>query len=399
MKIGYYSDTYPYVRNIIGKVRGGVEYQYLNLKDDKEREMAWLLYRIFNKFGINCTIKKSLETRLMAEIKSRSFYNVDLIHSFNAIIDNSCPYIITFETAVPRCVELLDYQKEEHSVEYSRTVLRYIRKLDSVNCKKLIAMSECAKRICECEIFDSGIDMDCVKRICDKITVLHPPQEELVTDIEITQKYKAMGDKIRFIFIGRDFFRKGGKEIIDTLKKYSDRCELTIISSLAYDDYSTHATAKEKDEVERYIRSQNWIHHYTECENKTVLELCKSAHVGLLPTFADTYGYSVLEMQACGLPVVTTNIRALPEINNEECGWIARLKMNEFGEALYSSDHSRKEMRDELHRELETVFEYIFSHTSEIETKAHKSLNRIRENHSPLKYSEKLERIYKQALE
>ena len=48
-----------------------------------------------------------------------------------------------------------------------------------------------------------------------------------------------------------------------------------------------------------------------------------SCDVGLLPTWAESYGYSVLEMQACGLPVVTTNIRALPETN--VCGWKVKL--------------------------------------------------------------------------
>ncbi|WP_125140102.1 glycosyltransferase family 4 protein [Clostridium transplantifaecale] len=72
----------------------------------------------------------------------------------------------------------------------------------------------------------------------------------------------------------------------------------------------------------------------------------------LLPTFADTYGYSLLEMQACGLPVVSTNVRAMPEINDNECGWIAKLPVNEYGEALYSTEQSRNKMKMELRNEL-----------------------------------------------
>ena len=50
--------------------------------------------------------------------------------------------------------------------------------------------------------------------------------------------------------------------------------------------------------------------------NSEVMNILKNTHVGLLPTYADTYGYSVLEAQSFGCPVITTNIRAMPEINN-----------------------------------------------------------------------------------
>lgn len=43
----------------------------------------------------------------------------------------------------------------------------------------------------------------------------------------------------------------------------------------------------------------------------------KKAHVCLLPTWMDTFAYSVLEAQACGTPVISTSLRALTEINNE----------------------------------------------------------------------------------
>ena len=40
-----------------------------------------------------------------------------------------------------------------------------------------------------------------------------------------------------------------------------------------------------------------------------------TSHIGLLPTYNDSYGYSVIEFFSYGCPVITTNILALPEIN------------------------------------------------------------------------------------
>lgn len=63
----------------------------------------------------------------------------------------------------------------------------------------------------------------------------------------------------------------------------------------------------------------------------------KQCHIGLLPTFGDTFGFSVLEMQACGCPVITSNNYALPEINNKEIGWICDIQesIKKYGEDYF----------------------------------------------------------------
>jgi glycosyltransferase involved in cell wall biosynthesis len=42
--------------------------------------------------------------------------------------------------------------------------------------------------------------------------------------------------------------------------------------------------------------------------NQQVLELMSTCHLNLLPTLHDTYGFSVLEGFANGLPAITTDI-------------------------------------------------------------------------------------------
>ncbi len=87
--------------------------------------------------------------------------------------------------------------------------------------------------------------------------------------------------------------------------------------------------------------NREWINYFPQLPNSEVLDMMKKAHIGLLPTYADTYGYSVLEFQAAGCPVVTTNVRSLPEINDNDKGWLIEVPKNRMGEAIYSTDTDR----------------------------------------------------------
>lgn len=100
---------------------------------------------------------------------------------------------------------------------------------------------------------------------------------------------------------------------------------------------------------------------------------------------ADTYGYAVLEMQAAGCPVVTTNIRAFPELNNNECGWICNIPVDENG---MCSEHNMEMLSEILKSELRKVFEDIFRNPEQIKEKGKRALQRIADMHSPIRYAE-----------
>jgi len=129
-----------------------------------------------------------------------------------------------------------------------------------------------------------------------------------------------------------------------------------------------------------------------------VLELLKQAEVGLLPSYADTYGLSVLEAQACGKPVITTDIRALPEINPETAGWLIKVPKNELGEALYTTPEERAELSNEIQTGLEAIVRSIIDDPSQIAIKGTAALARIRQQHDPQMYAEALRQIYHLAL-
>jgi glycosyltransferase involved in cell wall biosynthesis len=165
------------------------------------------------------------------------------------------------------------------------------------------------------------------------------------------------------------------------------------------DHYAAHET--EADVIwakEKIASNSDWITYYSNLPNSEVLGLMKRAHIGLLPTYADTYGYSVLEFQASGCPVITTNIRALPEINNDQVGWLIDVPRNSLGEALYTTESARRELGNRISGGLESIIEQIMLEPKLILKKSQSAFEQIHNNHDPADYGERLTQIYRDAL-
>ena len=63
-----------------------------------------------------------------------------------------------------------------------------------------------------------------------------------------------------------------------------------MVSGLRYGDDVSLSTAEDKETYKKRMEEASWITHYEALPNSEVIDLCRKAHVGLLPTFADTYG-------------------------------------------------------------------------------------------------------------
>lgn len=306
--------------------------------------------------------------------------DVDLMHTFNAVCDTDIPWCASFETTLPRM-----WPKTE---EEERHYLKLVELMKRPNCRRLYALCGNALGIQRQSLL-RHVPPEDAELLMAKTKVLHPPQEVLVSEDEFERKHAAR--KFHFIFIGNAFFIKGGREMIRALSKFEGRHEfkLTLISSLAHNDYLTRAPHEESLRWREIIRGKGWIEHLERLENGEVLEKCREATIGMLPSFADTYGYAVLEMQAAGCPAVTTNVRAFPEINNEECGWACRLPVDGMGFCCGADGAARSGI---LQQELERCLGEIFGHPEEIRRKGKAALERIGRMHDPEAYAAELEK-------
>lgn len=122
------------------------------------------------------------------------------------------------------------------------------------------------------------------------------------------------------------------------------------------------------------------IRHYTRLLNKEVLELLINSHVGLLPTWSDFFGYSVLDTQASDCPVITTNIRVLPEINNNNnIGWVLEVPIKEDKQADIMTQDKREVFSKILESDLKRVVLSIINSPESIEIKGKLSLEEIKQ--------------------
>jgi glycosyltransferase involved in cell wall biosynthesis len=237
--------------------------------------------------------------------------------------------------------------------------------------------------------------------ILEKLRVLHPAQDVLVDSV--TPKEYDQQHPIRFVFVGAGFFRKGGRELFRTFQKLAGEeglpIRLVVVSSLRIEPYAAQETEEDVAWARQIIAGKpQWLEYYQELTNSEVLEILKTADVGLLPTWADTYGLSVLEAQASGCPVITTDVRALPEINNNRVGWLIRVPKDELGEAIYTTTEDRQNLSQQIQAGLENTIRSIIADPSVIAIKGQAALERIRVEHSPEDYAERLRQIYQAAL-
>lgn len=326
--------------------------------------------------------------------------DVDIIHLFNDVYIGPERWVVTFETAVPRWTperkNLGGVTYETGYPAHSLLGRTLINRLAAPGCVRLIAMSECSRAIEQDYLASAG---PAATPILDKLTVLHPPQPTLTSSIEDRHSPR---DALVFTLVGRDFFRKGGLETLRAFRTFSregGQFRLNIVSDLTAGDYASKASALQRDEASRILdENRDMMVWHGELPNEQVLDIMRHTDVGLLPTYADTYGYSVLEFQAAGCPVITTDVRALPEINSAEVGWIVAVEKDHLGrtDKILGTTEGRSHFSQTLERGLLQALETIDNDPETVRSKGAAALARIRREHDPGAHLDALRRIYQE---
>ncbi|RDC66034.1 glycosyltransferase family 4 protein [Adhaeribacter pallidiroseus] len=388
MNIGIVGDFYPHQRNINGKIAEN-KYIYANKTD------LFTLKKVINKkLKVNIFKIKYDDQFKFKEIWKNK--EIDVYHFFNSIsLSSFTPWVTSCETLVPRLSQTLNCHHGSHpdyaALKEDKEVDNALNAIADKSCLGILPLSECSKRM----------QLDFLKHfpkyaetIQKKTFVTHPPQKLLVKQLE--DKKLNYSGKLRFLFVGGAFHRKGGVEMYNVFNKLRHLYdfELIIVSSFARSGWAKKESEEDVIQAKELIKNSSWIQYYNSLPNNQVLELMKNSHIGLLPTWAETYGFSVLEMQASGCPVITTDIRALPEINNNDLGWIINIPKNRLGEAIYTTTADRAAIAQAIENGLEKCLIEIFKNQESIQVKAEKCLTQIKVNHSPEAHANKLKSIY-----
>ena len=304
MSIGILKNDYPERRCIIG--RNISNFNFLGYKDIYKYKN-----KIFKKEGVVDFYSKPI------------LFPADMsgILTFNDIVNCKVPWSTIYESIIPRHSYLLDFHHRDwfsRANNYCKDIQKRIKHLNDDNCKKIFALSNNAFNIQQIFISSSPFYDATYK---GKLEVIHPPQE-----IPLDINPCVRNGKLRLIFIGKDFYRKGGGEIVLAIKGLisegylsSNDIELILIGDLNKKFNYIHKEFQDNDSfyesIESYIFNSDFISYFNTLSHQEVMKNIVNSDLGLLPSWSETYGYSVLEFQACDVPVITTDVRALVEIN------------------------------------------------------------------------------------
>jgi glycosyltransferase involved in cell wall biosynthesis len=144
-------------------------------------------------------------------------------------------------------------------------------------------------------IDDYGVD-------ADRVSVIPPG----VDTHEWRPVDRTPDDRFRILFVGGEFERKGGRQLLDAFGSLPPRAELYLVTK-------SPVPAMERVHVVDDLSPND----------PRLMDLYRSSDVFVLPSLAETFGIAAIEASATGLPVIASSSGGLPEIvRNGETGLI-----------------------------------------------------------------------------
>lgn len=384
IRIGLISFAYTSRRNFIGATSA----KYVNVR--------WL-YRFTLRYWLNKLFPKRfpMDNAFKSPFLGKYFY--DVMHFFNTISYDKHPWITTGGGLVPwfgkEMQEYLYADMDITAVVDKKKMERGIAACASPYCKAIIVNSKHSLWMENEMLNEFPIYAEAIRK---KMHMIYPPQKLIVQSVEEKKKYTQHNSKLIFMFVGVDYFRKGGLACLRAFerlsKKYSNFTFISIgsLRNDVPDVFDKKMEIEARDLINKY--NGTWLTHYDSLDNDKVIQLMKIANVGLLPTYSDIFGYSVLEFQACGCPVITTDVRALTEINPPECGWVFSIGKK----TKHKEIQNMKEVMvtQELENKLEECIKNILDKGCVEDSMIQNCLQRVIRYHSPNEHKKQLTDLY-----
>ena len=215
---------------------------------------------------------------------------IDLIYSPGKVILNAFSWVVEVDN-----VACLAY--------YNLSALKLFkwvigRRLKSKYCKAIICISEAAK--------NSVVNFFKDDKITSKCVVIYPYVKHY-DKLAITYRW------FNILFVGYNFYLKGGKELLEVFNEIKKPdWKLTMITN--------HVASF--DQV---------LFINPDLCKETLYEFYRSSDVFVQPTFQDSFGMVNLEAISAGLPVIATDVFALPEIvENGKNGFLMQCPVSYF---------------------------------------------------------------------
>lgn len=237
----------------------------------------------------------------------------------NVPLPQNCSRVITFHS----------FDIDPDDMEQASTAQRFYYK--NVLRHAVTAATKSADRL----VAVSKFVADCVRRHCP---IDKKPLEVIYNGID-TQRFRPIDEvdrdrPLRVLFVGNPTRRKGFHLLAEFAEQLPDGVELAFTSGL-------------RDEVVKTAHKRLVsLGHVSYSE---MHRLYQNADILLFPAYREGFGLCVAEAMASGLPVVSTNCSAIPElIDDERGGYLVSLgdisSLLERTRRLLTNEELRREM-------------------------------------------------------
>lgn len=315
--------------------------------------------------------------------------SVPLVHTFNMLPVNARRFVTTFELELPRY--LGPGRKWQHRIGH--------KLLESNRCRALLALSDIASEIAKRNLRRGGFDQAASKIRVFRGGVLPSTASE-------PKQYAGGKAALRLLFVGGDGFRKGIIPLIEAteiLRSGGVEIELTIVSSLNPKTYALRQLSLPKDEIGEKIESARWIKFHAQIPNAEVRSMMRHHDLFVFPSLDESLGWVVIEAGMEGLPSITTNIFAFPElVDDGVSGQLIKIDLNRDQRwiGLFADnqaevwEHTCNQIRDGLI----TVLTEVDQNRDLISIWGAAALEKMTRLYHPKQAAKTLKQIYDQAL-
>jgi glycosyltransferase involved in cell wall biosynthesis len=226
----------------------------------------------------------------------------DLVHVYNDVCRSTRPWVASFEHRYPA-----------EDTDVGRRA-RAVRLAAGPRCRRLLAISEHTRRLLASDPL-SGPDL---LPKCEVVYPCVPPEDDVAARHAAWLAQNPPDRGVRLLFVGNEFFRKGGEFVLDAAEGLAERLgvpvRLTVVSTLASDSYLTRASPDRVRSAAARLARRPGAERVQDLPPRAVRERMARSHVLVHPSLDETFGFVVVEAMATGLDVVTTRLRAVPEI-------------------------------------------------------------------------------------
>lgn len=146
--------------------------------------------------------------------------------------------------------------------------------------------------------------------LAGKVTVVHPAVRRVPDDL-----VRYRDGNVRLLFSG-DFFRKGGIHVVDAFARARRR--YPGISLIVCCDERIDFNTPDRSLRSEYLNKVNTLPGIVNkgriAREELIAEVYPNTDIFVMPTYVETFGMAILEAMAFGIPVISTNHFAIPEM-------------------------------------------------------------------------------------